>query len=94
MDGNRNFTPDMIRRDYSTLKNELREDAHYLELDRNYHGSELYMGIFSPSICGAATWGFTVPVNGKIDQEMYDAVSTASYKLQKHMTLEEWGALM
>lgn len=94
LDGNRNITAEMIRREYSVLKSELREDAHYLELGKNAHGSDLYLGFFIPSIKEAAAWGFTVPVNGKVNQDMYNAVSEANYKLQKYMSLEEWGECM
>ena len=91
LESSSNFTSENLRRDYSTLKNELREDAHYLDLDRNSQGSELYMGYFRPSIREAAYDGFTVPVNGKVDKYMYYALSEASYKLQKYKSLEEWG---
>lgn len=52
--GNRDITAEMIRREYSVLKNELRKDAHYLELEKNAHGSDLYLGFFIPSIKEAA----------------------------------------
>ena len=94
LDGNRDITEDRIRREYSVLKRELREDAHYLELGKNAHGSDLYLGFFIPSIKEAAAGGFTIPVNGKVNQDMYNAVSEANYKLQKYMSLEEWGECM
>lgn len=94
LDGNRNITSEMIHLKYSDLKNELREDAHYLELEKNADGSDLYMRFFAPSIREAAAWGFTVPVNGRVNQDMYNAVSEANYKLQKYMSLEKWGGCM
>ena len=90
LDGNRDITEDRIRREYSFLKNEIRKDAHYLELGKNAHGSDLYLGFFIPSIKEAAAWGFTIPVDGKVNQDMYNAVSEANYKLQKYKSLEEW----
>ena len=44
---NRDVTAEMIHREYSVLKNELRKDAHYLELGKNAHGSDLYLVFYS-----------------------------------------------
>ena len=85
---------EMIRKMYKELKTEIREDADYLGLVRNYDGSTLYMGAFRPSIREAAAWGFTVPVNGRINQQFYSAVADAHYKLTKILSLEEWGEYM
>lgn len=86
--------PDRIKDEYRRLKAELREDADYLDLVRNQNGSQLYMGYFSPSIREASAWGFTVPVNHRVDYQMFSAVEEAHYKLTKYYSLEEWGALM
>lgn len=86
--------PDRIKDEYRRLKAELREDADYLDLVRNQNGSQLYMGYFSPSIREASAWGFTVPVNHRIDYQMFSAVAEAHYKLTKYYSLEQWGALM
>lgn len=93
-DNHGSIQPDRIKDEYRLLKNELREDADYLDLVRNREGSQLYMGYFSPSIREASAWGFTVPVNHGIDQQMYSAVADAHYKLTKYYSLEQWGALM
>lgn len=89
-----NIQPDRIKDEYRKLKNELREDADYLDLVRNQDGSQLYMGCFSPSIREAAAWGFTVPVNHKVDYPMFSAVAEAHYKLTKYYSLEQWSRLM
>lgn len=85
---------DQIKAEYKKLKNELREDADYLYLSRNRNGSLLYTGVFAPSIREAAAFGFTVPVNAAVNQQMYSAVEEAHYKLRKYKSLEEWGELM
>ena len=72
----------------------MREDADYLDLVSNQEGSQLYMGYFSPSIREASAWGFTVPVNHRVDYQMFSAVTEAHYKLTKYYSLEQWGALM
>lgn len=85
---------DRIRELYKQLKDELREDAKYLDLVRNYNGSNLYMGAFCPSIRAAAAFGFTVPINKAINQQFFGAVADAHYKLTKICTLEEWENMM
>lgn len=89
-----NIQPDRIKDEYRRLKAELREDADYLDLVRNQDGSQLYMGYFSPSIREASAWGFTVPVNRRVDYQMFSAVAEAHYKLTKYYSLEQWVALM
>lgn len=83
-----------IKEEYAQLKKEIRDDADYLSLVRNRDTRPIYMGAFSPSIREAAAFGFTVPINHKIDYQMFSAVSEAHYKLTKYYTLEQWGNLM
>ncbi len=83
-----------IKTEYKDLKDELRKNAKYLNLVRNYEGSKLYMHYFSPSIREASAWGFTVSTNSTINQAMHSAVEEAHYKLTKYYSLEEWGALI
>lgn len=94
LEGNGNITSEQIRKYYAEIKEELRADGQYLGLQRNRSGSSLYMGAFVPSIKEAAAFGFTVPINGAVDQKMYNAVAEASYKMTKYYTLEEWGRFM
>lgn len=83
-----------IRILYRQLKNQLRLDAEYLDLVRNYSGSDLYMYYFRPSIREASAFDFTVPVNRTINQQFYGSVADAHYKLTKYYSLEKWGQLM
>ena len=83
-----------IKNEYKQLKEEIREDAKYLDSVRNSKGSDLYMHYFRPSIRSAAAYGFTVPVNAAINQKMFSAVEEAHYRLRKYHSLEEWGNLM
>ena len=75
------------------MKEELREDAHYLSLKQNSKGSDLYMGAFEPSISEASAIGFTVSVNANVNQMKFNAVAEAYCKLTKYYSLEEWGRL-
>ncbi|MBR5273222.1 MAG: hypothetical protein IKU25_07525 [Clostridia bacterium] len=85
---------DQIKAEYKELKIKLRDDADYLSLSRNRNGSILYTNAFAPSIREAAAFGFTVPVNAAVNQQMYSAVEEAHYKLRKYKSLEEWRALI
>lgn len=90
----RNIPAEKIKKEYAQLKTEIREDANYLNLVRNQDDRPTYMGAFSPSIREAAAFGFRVPINHRVDREMFNAVAEAHYKLTKYKDLEEWGALM
>ena len=94
LNGNETISSLKIRKDYSQLKDELREDARRVKLKKNYQGSDLYREAFVPSISEAAACGFCVPTNSKINYRMYSAVEEAHYKLTKYCSLEEWGELI
>ncbi len=83
-----------IKEEYAQLKKEIRDDADYLYLKRNRDDRPIYMGAFLPSIREAAAFGFTVPINHRVDQQMFSTVADAHYKLTKYYTLEEWGAII
>ena len=89
-----NIRADQIKTAYRELKNELRETADYLWLERNRKGSVLYMSAFSPSVREAMAEGFTVPVNATVNFRMFSSVADAHYKLTKYVSFEEWGDLM
>ena len=89
-----NIRADQIKTAYRELKNELRETADYLWLERNRKGSVLYMSAFSPSVREAMAEGFTVPVNAAVNYRMFSSVADAHYKLTKYVSLEKWGVLM
>lgn len=88
------ITPDQLKREYQSLKNELRDDSRQVSLLRNQSGSREYMRFFVPSIREAAAYGFTVPANSAINQRMFSAVAEAEYRLTKYHSLEEWSALL
>lgn len=94
LEGNNSVSAEKIKRTYANLKDELREDAHYIKLVRNSNGSLLYMNVFSPSIREAAYFGFSVSINSAVNQRMYSAVEEAHYKLTKYYSLEEWENLI
>lgn len=79
-----------IKREYRALKQAIRQDSDYVSKQRNKDGSELYIYYFSPYMKEADAEGCTVPVNARIDFNMFSAVRTAHYKLTKCWSLEEW----
>lgn len=85
---------DKIKEEYAQLKKEIRDDADYLYLVKNRDNRPIYMGAFSPSIREAAAFGFMVKINHRVDQEMFNSVAEAHYKLTKYYSLEEWGNLI
>ena len=94
LDGTDCISASQIKDEYADLKDEMREDVHYLSLKQNSEGSNLYKGAFGPSIREAVAFGFMVPTNGTVNQMMFNTVAEAHYKLTKYYSLEEWGALI
>ncbi len=91
---NSSISANRIKIEYKQLKEELRADAHYLDLLKNHNDNYLYSHIFSPSIREAAAWGFTVPSNSSINYAMFSSVSDAYYKLTKYYSLAQWEELI
>lgn len=85
---------DDILFDYKRLKEAIKTDAHYVDLVRNHESrSKIYRNFFVSSIAEASVYGFTAPVNSKIDQRFYRSVSEAYYKLTKYYSRDEWIAI-
>lgn len=89
-DRQRAKSKDEIQYTYRTIKNEIREIADYVSKNANSDGSSIYIYYFCPSIKEAAAWGFTVPVNARVDQAMHSAVEEAHYKLTKYYSRNKW----
>lgn len=84
----------IIRREYEELKNQIREDANYVDLKRNNNpNNKLYSEIFSKSIKEAAAYGFKAAVNAKINQDMSIAVDEAIYYLKKYKSIDDWRSI-
>jgi len=83
----------MIHSEYKAVKQAIKDDAHYLDLNVNKRtgkDAELYNAFFEPSISEAAAWGFTSSTNSRIDFKFYDSLEEVRYKLTKYHSLEEW----
>lgn len=96
MDGKGNsIMIDEIHSEYKAVKQEIKDDAHYLDLNINKRtdkGAALYNGFFEPGISEAAAWGFTASTNSRINFKFFDSLEEARYKLTKYHSLNEWKA--
>ena len=90
-DGKIELYPD-IRADYSCLKSEMKEDAHYLRLKENKTGIANNYLLFSAALIEAGIKGFSARISSKVDQKfvgsIYDAEDYLQYHL-KHYILEK-----
>jgi len=76
---------------YKSIKTDIKNDAHYVDLLRNENRrNRLYHTIFIPSISEASAWGFTVPTNANIDFKFFSSLEEARYKLTKYYSYDEW----
>ena len=89
------YLDETIHDEYKKLKDEIKADAHYLDLARNGRddASQVYDGFFKPSIMEAAAFGFTSPTNSRIDQRFYSAIEEAHYKLTKYFSSKRWQSI-
>ena len=83
-----------IRNEYRSLKNEIREVAAYIRRSNNRNGSDLYEEFFVGSVREAEAYGFYVPTNARISQQMHSAVEEARYRLTKYKSLDGWEKLL
>lgn len=80
-----------IRDDYRSIKEDIKNDAHYVNLSRNTNRDYmLYNAFFRPSIAEASAWGMTVPTNCSIDFKLYSSLSEAAYRLTKYHSYKDW----
>lgn len=85
---------DFILSEYKLLKDSIREDAHWLDLQRNDNkDNSILQKQFRWSIPEAAAFGFTAPTNSRIDYKLYHSLAEAKYKLTKFVSLKEWEEL-
>lgn len=85
---------DSIRNEYKNIKDDIKKDAHYVDLVRNKNYENiLYSNFFVPSIAEASAYGFAVSTNCSIDFKLYSSLSEAHYKLTKYYSYEKWKKL-
>lgn len=85
---------DYVRSEYKSLKQAIKEDAHYMNLSRNdIEDNSVLQNQFKWVIQEASAFGFTSAVNSKIDFKFWGSLEEAKYKLTKHTSMEEWKRL-
>lgn len=83
-----------IKDEYKTLKQAIKEDAHYMSLSRNQkRDNSVLQNQFRWVIQEASAYGFGSPTNSKIDFQFFCSIEEAKYKLTKHTSKEEWKKL-
>jgi hypothetical protein len=79
-----------IQNEYRTLKERLRETAHYVGLRKNEcRENQLYHNFFVPSIQEAAAFGFFKRIGTDV-RKLASSVGEAHYKLNKYKPFSEW----
>ncbi|MGE5496011.1 MAG: hypothetical protein ACM3S4_12005 [Burkholderiales bacterium] len=85
---------DLILVEYKLQKDSIREDAHWLDLRRNYNrDNSLLQTYFRWTIPEVAACGLMAPTNSDINLKLLNSLAEARYRLQKHLSLEKWGKL-
>ena len=85
-----NENNDEIRIRYKELKQKIKEEAHRCDLIVNQKKfTQFEKKYYAPSIREASAWGFTSPINAKINLTFYSSVEEAHYKLGKYISLDK-----
>lgn len=72
-----------ILEEYKSLKNDVKADAHYVDLVVNHKGRAKKYHDIAHSLSEAAAFGFAAPTNSPINQKFYSSIEEAHYKLGK-----------
>ncbi len=83
----------IIKMRYAKLKEDIKSDAHYVNLIKNRDGSNFYRNTFSKNIFAASAFGFTVKINSSVNLAMARSVEEAYYRLGKE-EFAEWEKLI
>lgn len=80
-----------VHNEYMMLKREIRDDDHYVNLERNKKPDETQAyRTFRNSISEANAYGFTSRYNSVINNNYFSSVEEAHYKLTKWYNLDRW----
>lgn len=90
--GNKSADPDWIKKEYSELKKCIKDEYDYLSKQKNdiSHISQVH-NAYQYGILECSAWGFSSRVGSSINQDLFNSVEEAEYKLTKFLSdLEEW----
>ena len=76
--------------DYIKVRDEIREDARYLNYGKDKKGSALLWDKYYPSVSEAAAWGLYADPDGNFDKEYFKSISDAEKRLTKYYSYDYW----
>lgn len=76
--------------DYIKVRDEIREDARYLNYGKDKKGSALLWDKYYPSVSEAAAWGLYADPDGYFDKEYFKSISDAEKRLTKYYSYDYW----
>lgn len=90
--GNKSADTDWIKKEYAELKKYIKEEHNYLSKQKNdiSHISQIH-NAYQYGILECSAWGFSSRVGSSINQDLFNSVEEAEYKLTKFLSdLDEW----
>lgn len=76
--------------DYTKVRDSIREDARYLNYNRDKAGSPLLWDKYFPSVSEASAWGLYSKPDGKFDKEYFKSIEDAEKRLTKYYSYDYW----
>lgn len=76
--------------DYKRVRDSVRDDAKYLNYNKDKKGTPLLWDKYYPSVSEAAAWGLYADPDGKFDKEFFKSISDAEKRLTKHYSYDYW----
>ncbi len=81
---------DELSADYKRVRDSVREDAKYLNYNREKKGSPLLWDKYYPSVSEASAWGLYADPDGEFDKEFFKSISDAEKRLTKYYSYDYW----
>lgn len=79
-----------LNADFVRVRDGIREDAHYLNYNRDKKGSKLLWDKYFPSVNEAAAWGLYADPEGEFNKEYFKSIEEAEEKLTKYYSFDYW----
>lgn len=79
-----------LNADFVKVRDGIREDAKYLNYNRDKKGSRLLWDKYFPSVNEASAWGLYADPEGDFDKEYFKSVAEAEERLTKYYSYDYW----
>lgn len=76
--------------DYLKVRDGIREDAKYLNYNRDKSGSKLLWDKYFPSVSEASAWGLYADPEGGFNKEYFKSLENAETRLTKYYSHDYW----